>query len=384
MWRDFSIQALNAGLFAAFVGATSSFVVLEGIRAVGADEGQAVSALMALSIAMGVCAIALSLYTRQPISIAWSTPGAAFLATSGTLEGGFAAAVGAFILTGIMIVIAGFWRPLSKAVEAIPGALANAMLAGVLFGLCLAPFQAIAAFPMMGLAIFVVWAVVARFKRMLAMPAAIVVAVMMIGASTGVHSLAVPLWSHPIFVMPVFTVPAAVGIALPLFVVTMASQNITGIAVLNANGYRPASGRLFSWTGAFSLLTAPFGGHGINMAAITAAMCAGPDAHPDPARRYWAAVVAGVAYIIFGLCAGAVMAFVSISPPVIIQAVAGLALLGAFAGAVMAAVREDESREAAVITFLVTASGLAVAGISGAFWGLLAGGGVLILGRRFR
>ncbi|MDA0998055.1 MAG: benzoate/H(+) symporter BenE family transporter, partial [Proteobacteria bacterium] len=177
---------------------------------------------------------------------------------------------------------------------------------------------------------------------------------------------------------------AAISIGLPLFIITMASQNITGIAVLNANGYRPAPGPLFSATGIFTLLVAPFGGHAVNLAAITAALCAGPEAHPDPARRYWSSIIAGGAYVLFGLAAGTVMTFVSISPPVVIQAVAGLALLGAFTSAIIAAVSDEESREAAAITFLVTASGISLFGIGGAFWGLIIGGAVLCLRRQFR
>ena len=193
------------------------------------------------------------------------------------------------------------------------------------------------------------------------------------------------LLPDPVLIVPHFSIAGVIGIALPLFIVTMASQNIPGIAVLNVNGYRPEPGPLFRTTGLYSLASAPFGGHAINLAAITAALCAGADAHPDPARRYWAAVVAGVAYIAFGLLAGAATAFISASPPILIQAVAGLALLGALAGAMMGAVSKVEDREAAVVTFVVTASGLSFVGISGAFWGLVAGGIILALTRwRYR
>lgn len=171
------------------------------------------------------------------------------------------------------------------------------------------------------------------------------------------------------------------GIALPLFIVTMASQNIPGMAVLNVNGYRPAPGPLFTITGVFSLAAAPFGGVAITLAAITAALCAGPDAHADPRRRYWAATFAGVAYVLLGLLAGAATAFISATPPVLIEAVAGLALLGAFGSALMAAMAHPRDREAAAVTFLVTASGLPFLGISGAFWGLIAGGAIHALTR---
>jgi benzoate membrane transport protein len=179
----------------------------------------------------------------------------------------------------------------------------------------------------------------------------------------------------------VFSLSAIIGIAIPLFIVTMASQNIPGIAVLSGFGFRPAPGPLFTATGIATVAGAPFGAHAVNLAAITAALCAGSDAHPDRARRYWAAVVAGGFYILFGLLAGAATAFVAAAPPILIEAVAGLALLGAFGAALMAAVAEPASREAAVITFVVAGSGLTFLGIGGAFWGLLAGGAMLGLSR---
>jgi benzoate membrane transport protein len=224
--------------------------------------------------------------------------------------------------------------------------------------------------------------VVARFRRIYAVPTAVIVAVVLIAAT--VHPAAqsvMSFWPNPVLVAPHFSIAGIVGIALPLFIVTMASQNIPGMAVLGVNGYRPAPGPLFTATGIFSVLGAPFGAHAVNLAAITATMCAGPDAHPDPARRYWAAVVAGAAYVVLGLCAGAATAFISAAPPVLIEAVAGLALLGAFGNALHGAVIEAREREAAVITFAVTASGLTFFGISGAFWGLLAGGAMHALAR---
>jgi len=367
MLGAFSIQAVAAGVLAAFVGFASTFaVIVQGLIAVGASQEEAASGLMALSISMGVCAIWLSLRTRLPISVAWSTPGGALLATSGAVEGGFAAAVGAFVVCGMLIVVAGLWRPLGRWVAAIPAPLANAMLAGVLLGLCLV----------------LVWALVARFRRLYAVPVAVLVTAGLIVMTTHVDIAGIgSLLPLPVLVTPRFTFAAIIGIALPLFIVTMASQNIPGMAVLGVNGYRPAPGRLFTTTGVFSLLAAPFGGHAVNLAAITAAICAGPDAHPDPSRRYWAAVVGGIGYVLFGLTATAAIAFINAAPPILIQAVAGLALLGAFGGSMMAAVSAPKDREAAIITFLVTASGITFAGISGAFWGLLAGGAVMALAR---
>ena len=383
-WRDASLQAASAGALAALVGFASSFtVIVHGLLAGGATQAQAASGLTALSVLMGLGGVVLSVRTRLPISVAWSTPGAALLASSGPIAGGFAAAVGAFLVTGVLIVVAGLWRPLGRAVAAIPHSLAAAMLAGILLSLCLAPVHAVAERPAMGLAIVVVWAVVARLRRLLAVPAAVLVTVALVAATTHLSRAGLgPLWPAPILVWPSFSVAGAVGVALPLFVVTMASQNIPGIAVLRVNGFHPQPAPLFTATGLLSLLAAPFGGGpAINLAAVTAAMCAGEDAHPDPARRYWAALVNGLAYIVLGVLATAATAFISVTPPVLIEAVAGLALLGAFGGALMGVMNEPRHREAAVVCFVVTASGQNFVGVSGAFWGLIAGGLMLAMGR---
>jgi benzoate membrane transport protein len=387
MLRDFSAQALFMGILTAFVGFASSFaVVLHGLTGVGATEAQAASGLMAVCVALGVSMILLSAVTRLPIAIAWSTPGAALLANSGPIEGGFQTAVGGFLVCGLLIVIAGLWKPLGRMVAAIPASLANAMLAGVLIGLCFAPAKAIAFNPLLGLPIVLAWAIVGAFNRLYAVPAALAafIAVLAFGIDVPPEALAglsESLVPNPELVMPIFTVAGFVGIALPLFIVTMASQNIPGIAVLKVNGYEPDPAPLFATTGVFSLLSAPFGGHAVNLAAITAAMCAGSDAHPDPKRRYWAPIVAGVCYVVFGPFVGAVTALVALAPPILIQAVAGLALISAFANSALNAFKEIEGREAAAVTFLVTASGVSFAGISGAFWGLIAGGLMLALAR---
>lgn len=379
--RDISIEALSAGLLASFVGFASSFaVVIQGLMAVGASHIEAASGLMALCIAMGVCGIISSFKTRQPISVAWSTPGAALLASTTAPNGGFAVATGAFLVCSLLIIIAGLWKPLARAVAAIPAPLANAMLAGVLLGLCLAPVKAVATSPLFGLAIVGTWAVIAHWKRLLAVPAALLVTIVIIAVTVDLHQFDVSmLWPRPVLITPQFDLSAMIGIALPLFIVTMASQNIPGIAVLNIHGYRPNPGPLFSVTGFFSMLCAAFGGHAVNLAAITAALCAGPDSHPNPSRRYWAAIICGAFYIVFGLCAGAATAFISAAPPILIQAVAGLALLGAFGSALLNAVTEAKTREAAIITFVVTAAGITFFGINGAFWGLLAGGLIYML-----
>jgi benzoate membrane transport protein len=376
------LQPVSAGVVASFVGYASSFaVILKGLTAVGATDGQAASGLMALSIAMGIAGIGLSLWSRMPISAAWSTPGAALLASTGAVAGGFPAAVGAFLVVGALLVAAGLIRPFGRAVAAIPPALANAMLAGVLFSLCLAPVKAMAEAPRLAAPIILVWVLMARWKRLYATPAAAIVAGALIFATSHGAPLA---WSdfapHPLAVMPAFSPGALVSLALPLFIVTMASQNLPGLAVLAAYHYRPAPGPLIATTGFFTLLAAPFGGLAVNLGAITAALCAAPDAHPDPAKRWVAAASAGFGYIVLGLLAGAMTRFVAGSP-ILIEAVAGLALLGAFGSSLANALAKADEREAALVTFLTAASGLSFFGIGGAFWGLIAGGAILALTR---
>jgi benzoate membrane transport protein len=384
MHKDFSAQSLLMGLLVAFVGFASSFaVILQGLKGVGATDVQAASGLMALSVAMGICGLLVSIKTRMPISVAWSTPGAALLINTGAPQGGFSVAVGAFMVCALLIIITGLFKPLGRAIGAIPACLANALLSGVILSLCFAPFKAVAFNPMLGLPILLAWAVVGAINRLFAVPAALLAFVLVLvfgvhvpdGAFAGLGASLVP----PIeFIMPHFTLASMISIALPLYIVTMASQNIPGIAVLKVYNYHPNPGPLFAITGLFSAIAAPFGGNAINLAAVTAAMAAGKDAHSDPARRYWAAIIGALGYIVLGLLAGVVTAFVTLAPEVLIEAVAGLALISAFSTSAMAAFKEPETRNAAATTFLVTASGISLLGISGAFWGLV--GGIAMLG----
>ena len=384
---DFSAQSVFIGGLAAFVGFTSSFaVVLQGLRGVGASEAQAASGLMIASISMGLCGILLSLRTKQPISVAWSTPGAALLAGTALVTGGFNAAVGAFIMCGCLIVLCGVWKPFERAVSAIPGPLANALLSGILLSLCLAPFKAIAFDPLLGLPILLAWIVGGWLNRFLGVPLALLAfcVVVIFGVEFPIgwqDMLTQSLTPQPLLISPIFSIEALLGIALPLFIVTMASQNVPGIAVLKANDYEPKVAPLLSTTGAFTVLGAPFGAHAVNLAAITAAMLTSEEAGPDREKRYTSAIVCGLGYIIFGLFAGLTTAFVSLAPAILIEAVAGLALIAAFSASAVAAFSDAETRPAAAVTFLATASGMSLFGISGAFWGLLGGGLMLALMR---
>lgn len=379
-FADFS-QPVFSGVLASIIGSASSFaIVLQGFASVGATPEQAASGLFALMLGMGILGIALSWTTKMPLAIAWSTPGAALLIATGTVAGGFPAAVGAFIVAALLVVVAGFWRGFGRAVAAIPMPLASAMLAGILFNLCLAPVRAVAELPALALPIVLTWAILLRFARLWAVPAAVAVTAVMIAISTDLPAglLANP-WPNPILVAPTLNLDAVIGIAIPLFVVTMASQNIPGLAVLRTNGFQPDVRPVFVSTGLVSALGALIGGQLINLAAITAALCAGPEAHADPARRYIAAIAGGFAYILFAIGAGIAAAFISAAPPLLIEAVAGLALIGALANSLLGAVTEEEFRLPAVLTFVVAASGLTLFGIGAAFWGLIVGGAVYAL-----
>jgi benzoate membrane transport protein len=379
-----TIQSVSAGLLVAVVGFASSFtVVLRGLAGVGATPAQAASGLLALLVVLGSVAVLLSLASRMPISTAWSTPGAALLAASGVPVGGFSAATGAFLVTAALIVAAGLWRPFGRAVAAIPIPLAAAMLAGILLDLCLAPVRAAGAMPQLALPIIIVWAVTWRFARLYAVPAAVVVTGLIIVFATSIPAEAlVDIWPHPVWVTPTFNLEAIVSLSVPLFIVTMASQNVPGLAVLNANGYNPPVGPIFVVTGLGSAITALFGGHMINLAAITAALCAGPEGGPDPSRRWIAGVTGGFGYIVLGLGATFAASFVAASPPLLIQAVAGLALLGTLGSSLHTALSREDDRLAAVVAFVTSASGVSAFGIGAAFWGLLAGGLMMLLGRR--
>jgi benzoate membrane transport protein len=373
-----------AGVSSALVGFTSSFaVVLGGLQASGATPRQAASGLMALCVAMGLLGVYESLRTRMPVSIAWSTPGAALLATAGVVEGGFAGAVGAFLACGLLLALAGLWRPLGRLVARIPPPLASAMLAGVLLRFCLAPVEAVAQIPAVAVPVVLAWAVVSRFSRAWSVPAAVVVATVAVALTErpGLPPLRA-LWPDPVVTAPTLSVSAVVSVAVPLFIVTMASQNVPGLAVLSTYGYRPAAGPLFLSTGLGTVLVAPLGGHAVNLAAISAAIVAGDDASADPARRWVAGVTNGVAYVVLGVAAGAVTLLVASAPPLLVLAVGGLGVLGAFVASVSAAVADPAHREAAVVTFLVAASGVTVLGVGAACWALAVGGGFLLVRRR--
>ncbi|WP_281973258.1 benzoate/H(+) symporter BenE family transporter [Ruegeria faecimaris] len=370
------MQTISTGLVVAIVGFFSSFpIVLQGLDAMGASPEEAASGLMTAAIAMGLAAIALSLRYKLPISVAWSTPGVALLAVSATPVEGFSGAIGAFLCAGALTVVAGLWKPLGRLAAAIPTTLAQAMLSGVLMPLCILPFKAAVEIPWQALPVILTWFIAGRFNRLFAVPAAVIAAAIIVILNAGDTTIMPErLIAAPIWAMPTFSLASAIGIGMPLFIVTMATQNIPGIAVMRSFGFTPVPGKLFSAVGGASLLSAPFGAPATCLAAITAAMCSNQDSHPDPALRYWSAIMGGVFYCLFGVFAVAITGFAAHADPLLMGTLAGVALIGVLANAIHAALEVVAEREAAILTFAITASGITVFGLGAAVWGLLAGG----------
>ncbi|WP_417540314.1 benzoate/H(+) symporter BenE family transporter [Microbacterium maritypicum] len=370
-------RPILAGVVTALVGFTSSFaVVLTGLDAVGANAAQAASGLLAVSLTMGLACVVLAWRYRMPITVAWSTPGAALLVATGTVGGGWSAAVGAFLITAALILLTALWPALGALIARIPPSIAQAMLAGVLLPLCLAPITGIVANPWGVVPVVLTWLLFARLAPRWAVPfafvaAAVVVAVSLIAEGAPFDpALLLPRLE---FTAPTFTVGALVGLALPLFIVTMASQNVPGIAIMRSFGYEVPWRPAMLVTGIGTALGATAGGHAINLAAISAALAASPDADPDPRRRWVAGVSTGASYLVLAVFSAAFAALVVLAPAAVIPAVAGLALFAAFGSAVQQAIDDPNERIPAVVTFLVAASGIAVLGVSAAFWALVAG-----------
>ena len=377
MLKDITASALYMGVLAAFVGYAASFaIVLAGLQAIGASPAQAATGLFFATFGMGVASIWLPAVTRIPAAVAWSTPGSAFLAAATLLPGGFAEAVGALIGCAALLLLTGFIPALGRAVAAIPKPVANALLAGVLLKLCFAPALALGALPLLTLPVLLAWLAGLAWSRLAAMPFAVIAFLLVLWTATTppADSAALQL-SLPAFawVQPTFTLQGFISLALPLYLVTMAGQNIPGFAVLELNRYRVNRPPLLRATGLISLLAAPFGSVPVNMSAITAAMMCGDDAGRDPDKRYWAAITSGIVYMGLAFAAGMVAHLTAVAPAELITAIAGLALIPALISALSAAFTEPGQLEAPALTFLIAASGITLIGISGAFWGIIAG-----------
>ncbi|MGY4043072.1 benzoate/H(+) symporter BenE family transporter [Aeromonas hydrophila] len=370
----FALPHLVAGFIAVMVGYTSSVIlIIQAATAAGANAAQLASWLWTLGIGMGISCIGLSLYYRIPVLTAWSTPGAALLITS---LGNFtlAEAIGAFVISSLLITLCGISGWFDRLMRHIPAQLAAAMLAGVLLKFGLDLFKVAPVDPMLLgsllLAFLLGRHLWPRYTMVLVLATGILICLL-----RGQLQLDTIHWqlAGPVMTWPEFSLGALFGIALPLFIVTMTSQNMPGITILRAHGYQPATSSLITWTGLTGLLLAPFGGYAFNLAAITAAICMGKEVDPDANQRWPAAVWAGGFYLLTGCFGATVAALFTAFPATLVTCVAGLALLGTIGSSLHTALQHDDAREAALLTFIITASGISLLGIGAACWGLLVG-----------
>ena len=378
--KDFSASAVIAGFVAVLVGFTSSAVIVfQAAQTLHASAAEIASWMCALGLGMGLTSIVLSMRFRVPVLTAWSTPGAAMLITSaaGVSMG---EAVGAFLVSAALITLSGFSGWFERMIGRMPIAIASGMLAGVLLRFGLDAFAAMRSQFALVFPMFCAYLICRRLLPRYAIVVTLLLGIVL-AATQGllrVDDVRLEV-ATPVFTVPEFSWQALVGVALPLYVVTMASQNVPGVAVIRASGYQVPISPLIGWTGAANLLLAPFGGFALNLAAITAAICMGREAHEDPARRYVAAIAAGAFYLLIGLFGATVGSLFLAFPKELILAIAGLALLGTIGSGLAAALGNESEREPALLTFLVTASGIALAGIGSAFWGLLVGLAALLV-----
>ncbi|UVL60286.1 benzoate/H(+) symporter BenE family transporter [Pseudomonas sp. B21-032] len=371
---DSSPSAVVAGFIAMLTGYTSSLVLMfQAGQAAGLTTGQISSWIWALSIGMAVCSIGLSLRYRTPITVAWSTPGAALLITS--LGGvSYGEAIGAYVTCAVLVVICGMTGSFERLVKRIPASLASALLAGILFKIGSEIFIAAQHRTALVLGMFFSYLLIKRVSPRYSVLAALVVGTVLSGAmglldfSGFSLEVATPVWTTPSF-----SLAATISIGIPLFVVAMTSQNMPGVAVLRADGYQVPASPLITVTGLASLLLAPFGSHGVNLAAISAAICTGPHAHEDSSKRYTAAVWCGIFYGIAGVFGATLAALFAALPKELVLSIAALALFGSIMNGLTVAMNEAREREAALITFMVTASGFTLFSIGSAFWGIVAG-----------
>ena len=375
-FKDLSLSAFTAGFVAVLVGFTSSVaIVFQAAQAFQATPAQITSWMWALGLGMGLCSLVPSLLLRKPVMVAWSTPGAAVLASAG-LSGGFsmAEAVGAFMVCAVLITLAGVTRWFERVMNRIPTEIAAALLAGVLARFGMQAFAAAQTALPLVLLMLGAYLVARRWIPRYAVVITLALAIAFVALRGEMSWSAIRFeLAMPVFTAPQFTLSAAISLALPLFVVTMASQNLPGVAVIRATGYDLPISRLITMTGLATLVLAPFGGYALNFSAITAAICMGPEAHPDRDKRYTAAVSCGLLFVVIGIFGAVVTGLLTAFPKELVVAIAGLALLGTIGNGLAAALRDEPHREAALITFLVTLSGVVVAGVGSAFWGVVAG-----------
>ena len=372
--RDTSLSSVSAGFVATLVGFTSTIaLIFHAARSLGATPEQVTSWVLALGIGMGLSTIGLSLWTRIPVLITWSTPGAAVIASAATGVS-LAEAVGAFLVCGVLMWASGATGWFERIMNRIPLALASSLLAGILAKFALLSFAAATPHPLLIISMLMIYLVGKRLWTRYAV-LGVLIGGTAVAASQGLldTSQMTLQFAKPVWVTPAWSWQAVLGMGLPLFIVTMASQAVPGVSAIRVSGYQPPVSPLMSWSGITTVLLAPFGGYAFNLAAITAAIVLNPHAHAQAGKRYTAAVWAGLFYIVMGLLGGAVAGLLAAFPPALIMGVAGLALLGTIANGLATSLAEPGKREAALITFLVTLSGVTLLGVGSAFWGLVAG-----------
>lgn len=375
-FKDLSLSAFVAGFVAVLVGFTSSVaIVFQAAQSFGATPAQITSWIWALGLGMGLCSLVPSLLLRKPVMVAWSTPGAAVLATAGA-AGSFSMgeAVGAFMVCSLLVILVGATRGLERLADRIPMEIASALLAGVLARFGIQAFAAAQTALPLVLLMVGTYLVARRMAARYAVVVTLVVGILWV-LITGqmAWSMEPVRLAMPVFVVPQWSVSAIVSLSIPLFVVTMASQNLPGMAVIRASGYELPVSRLITMTGWASLVLAPFGAFALNFSAITAAICMGPEAHEDRLKRYTAAASCGAIYIVIGLFGALVTGLLTSFPKELVVAIAGIALLSTIGNGLASALRDERHREPALITFLVTLSGITLMNIGSAFWGVVAG-----------
>jgi benzoate membrane transport protein len=372
--KHVSWASIAAGFITVLVGFTSSAaLVFQAAGAAGATSEQVSSWMGSLGLGMGITCIGLSLHYRNPVVTAWSTPGAALLATS-LLGVPMSDAIGAFLFSALLITLSGATGWFARIMDRIPLSIASALLAGVLARFGMDVFVAMKAQLFLVLVMFAAYLACKRIWPRYAILIVLLIGTL-IAAIRGLlrfEALDFAI-TTPVFTAPTFSWSTLIGVGIPLFVVTMTSQNVTGYAMIRASGYNTPISPLITWTGVATLVLAPFGCFALNLAAITAAICMGKEAHEDPTKRYLASVAAGVFYLIVGAFGATVGSVFAAFPRELVMAIAGLALIGTIANGLATAMKDDQQREAALITFLVTASGISLFGVSAAFWGLVAG-----------
>jgi len=375
--RSFTLPfpTLLAGFVAVLVGyASSAAIIWQAAAAAGADASQIAGWMTALGLGMGVSTLALTLWRKVPILTAWSTPGAALLVTG--LQGvTLSQAVGVFIFANALIVLCGITGIFARLMKIIPHSLAAAMLAGILLRFGMQAFASLQGNLLLCGSMFAVWLLCKVWLPRFAVVAALLAGGAVAGFSGEVTTSQIAFsFVAPSWIAPEFTPALLLSVGVPFFLVTMASQNAPGFATLQASGYRVPVSPLIVATGGLALLLSPFGVYSICIAAITAAICQSPEAHPDPQKRWLAAAAAGVFYLLAGIFGGSITSLMSALPMAWIQMLAGLALLGTISGSLFQALNQESERDAAVVTFLVTASGVTLGGVGSAFWGLVLGG----------